>query len=205
MVNLYLDSIFSPFDVNIFFERSGGIMKLNKKLLGALSLMMATSANAKTYFDESTNRALVYYNQGESVNASVCEQVTEDNLRTSLQAILKLSNCTQLSPVGITQQDIEEKLPELKKQMLSAVGSLDNMMSGFSNIIEKDNKLDDQNMFSSMMSSFFQQQRKSIEGLTADQVFQQYQIDARIPTLEKVKKSKDLDSEIEQFVLLTKK
>lgn len=177
-------------------------MKANKKILGILGLFMVSSANAKTYFDESTGRAMVYYSQDQNVNASVCEQVAEEDLRKSLQDILK-SKCTELSAGGISKQDIEVKLPELKKQMLAAMVSLGNMMSDFGSVINKEDISGSQNMFSSMMSGLFQKQKKIIEDLTADQVFQQYQIDAKVPTLEKVKKSEDLDSEIEQFVLLT--
>lgn len=158
-------------------------MKLNKKLLVFLSLIISTSAHAKIYFDESNQRALVYYTQGDGVNASICEDVTEENLRTHLQKVLN-SNCKELSPDGITKQNIEEKLPEFKKGVIEGIETLDRLTPDF--------------IFS------FQRQKKIIEDLTADQIFQQYQIDARVATLVRVETSKDLNFKVKQFVVLTK-
>jgi hypothetical protein len=170
-----------------------------KNIVFIFAIFGAVSAQAKTYFDDSTAKAIIFYFQGEKVNASVCEQISEQELRGSSQESLKL-RCQPLSPNGLSRSDIEAKLPQLKQQMLASISALGGMINDMGKTTD-DKKFAD--MWGGMADEMFAQEKKAIESLTADEVFQAYQVEARVPTLEKVEKSQDFDAQIKQFVLFT--
>jgi hypothetical protein len=173
-------------------------MKMGKFLF-LIIFMPALSAQAKTYFDQSSNRAMVYYSQGDAVNASLCNNVSEVELQNSLDDTLK-KKCKPLSKNGISMRSIEAQLPQIKKDALAAIDALGKQMGG---IADMANDADASKDMSGMMNALLEPQREQVRNITAAQLFGAYQIEARNPILEE-KSAADLDKEITDFVSISK-
>jgi hypothetical protein len=146
-------------------------------IVALISLLFVVSAHARIYLDQSRGKAIVYFIQGERVNASVCENVTELELLNILDDAMKFK-CRRLSTEGFSQAMVAARLEVLKKKIFESM------------------KLDAE-------PRAITPQKKAIENLTAVQIFNTWSLDAKDASIEKVKASKDLDSEIAQFLILT--
>lgn len=165
-------------------------------------LLMMASVQAKTYLDVTTATAIIYYMQNENINASVCTNISEQDLQVSLQASLKSQKCRLLSQNGVNKNNIEANLPVLKKKLLSKITDLEEIMTDMvHSIVDGDNH----QLSFKTPTEYFVQEKKDIEAMTFDKIFQKYQTDAQnIATIEKLQKFEDLSSQIEQFAILAR-
>lgn len=166
--------------------------------LVALTLV-AASAHAKSFYDETKNRAMVLQMQDDKVQATVCENVSESDVGiASVSATLKSEKCKALS--SLTQEDVERNLPEFKKKVLTSLGLFESGSKALGDMV--DEKAGD--LMSEMMAGPVKMLKAQIEALTSEQIYNtEYVLEARDPSVERVEESSELDGKIELYLILT--
>jgi hypothetical protein len=178
-----------------------GELKMKHVYLVALTLV-AASAQAKSFYDETKNRAMVLQMRDDRVQATVCENVSESDVGiASVSDTLKSEKCKVLSDQGLTQEDVERNLPEFKKKVLTYLGLFETGSKALGDMVG-DEKAGD--LMSEMMSGPVKMLKAQIEALTSEQIYNsEYVLEARDPSVERVEESSDLDGKIELYLILT--
>ncbi len=169
-------------------------------LASMLILFTGAIANAEAVFDSESQRGLVYFMQGDNVNASVCYEVDEKQLR-NVHTILKTDKCQNLSEAGLSRNDADRVVENLKEEVQKIEPGIVSPFGALVGSVDKEAG----NIVNDFFGGFIERQRQAILELTGEQLFRTLVVGAKTPTVRRANKSEDLDREIAEFVQMVTK